>query len=126
MLWVLTPSHRHETIYIVLCYRVVIPLCGGNIDSSVLARVIDRGLAIDRRLCSFEVVVSDRPGGISELTEIISQNGARYSINYFQHTDIIEEMYFGKTGALYRIFERGSALRKSSLFEKGMVSPPEG
>ena len=76
----------------------MIPLCGGNIDSSVLARVIDRGLAIDRRLCSFEVVVSDRPGGISELTEIISQNGARYSINYFQHTDIMKKCILAKQG----------------------------
>ena len=48
---------------------------------------IDRGLAIDRRLCSFEVVVSDRPGGISELTQIISQQGARYIITFNTDTD---------------------------------------
>ena len=28
---------------------VVIPLCGGNIDTTVLGRVIDRGLAADKR-----------------------------------------------------------------------------
>lgn len=29
--------------------NVVVPLCGGNIDTTVLGRVIDRGLAADGR-----------------------------------------------------------------------------
>ncbi|CAN0577965.1 unnamed protein product, partial [Ectocarpus sp. 12 AP-2014] len=48
--------------------KVVIPLCGGNIDVPVLGRVIDRGLAADMRLVRFVTTVSDRPGGIAELT----------------------------------------------------------
>uniref|UniRef100_A0AC34FP70 Tryptophan synthase beta chain-like PALP domain-containing protein n=1 Tax=Panagrolaimus sp. ES5 TaxID=591445 RepID=A0AC34FP70_9BILA len=56
--------------------RVVIILTGGNIDSTVLGRTIDRGLAVDGRLIKFDVVVSDRPGGISELTSVIAKNGA--------------------------------------------------
>lgn len=47
--------------------KVVIPLCGGNIDVPVLGRVIDRGLAADMRLVRFVTTVSDRPGGIAEL-----------------------------------------------------------
>ena len=57
--------------------RVVIPLCGGNIDSTVLGRCIDRGLAADGRLCRFIVTVSDRPGGIAELTRLLASMGAR-------------------------------------------------
>lgn len=57
--------------------RVVIPLCGGNIDSTVLGRCIDRGLAADGRLCRFIVTVSDRPGGIAELTRLLASLGAR-------------------------------------------------
>ena len=30
--------------------RVVIPLCGGNIDTTVLGRVLERGLVADKRL----------------------------------------------------------------------------
>ncbi|CAM9370819.1 unnamed protein product [Ectocarpus sp. 12 AP-2014] len=55
--------------------KVVIPLCGGNIDVPVLGRVIDRGLAADMRLVRFVTTVSDRPGGIAELTASISQAG---------------------------------------------------
>jgi hypothetical protein len=40
---------------------VCTPLCGGNIDTSVLGRVLERGLAADRRLVRFIVTVSDRP-----------------------------------------------------------------
>ena len=57
--------------------RVVIPLCGGNIDSTVLGRYIDRGLAADGRLCRFIVTVSDKPGGIAELTRLLASMGAR-------------------------------------------------
>ncbi|CBN79579.1 conserved unknown protein [Ectocarpus siliculosus] len=55
--------------------KVVIPLCGGNIDVPVLGRVIDRGLAADMRLVRFVTTVSDRPGGIAELAASISQAG---------------------------------------------------
>lgn len=57
----------------------MIPLCGGNIDSTVLGRCIDRGLAADGRLCRFVVTVSDRPGGIAELTRLLASLGARYA-----------------------------------------------
>jgi len=56
--------------------RVVFPLCGGNIDSTVLGRVMDRGLAADGRLVKFTVVVSDRPGGLSDLIKYVSDMGA--------------------------------------------------
>lgn len=56
--------------------RVVCILTGGNIDTTVLGRVIERGLAADSRLVHFDVVVSDRPGGIAELATLLSQQGA--------------------------------------------------
>jgi len=56
--------------------NIVVPLCGGNIDTTVLGRVIERGLAADDRLCNFTATVSDRPGGISKLTELLCDLGA--------------------------------------------------
>ena len=41
----------------------MLPLCGGNIDTTVLGRCLERGLAADGRLVKFTVTVSDRPGG---------------------------------------------------------------
>jgi threonine dehydratase len=55
--------------------KVVILLCGGNIDTTVLGRCLERGLAADGRLCRFVVTVSDRPGGIAELTKRIASIG---------------------------------------------------
>ncbi|CAI2340924.1 unnamed protein product [Caenorhabditis sp. 36 PRJEB53466] len=56
--------------------KVVSILSGGNIDTTVLGRSIERGLAVDGRLVRLEVVVSDRPGGIAELTTTIAHLGA--------------------------------------------------
>ncbi|XP_052776743.1 L-threonine ammonia-lyase-like [Mya arenaria] len=55
--------------------KVVVALCGGNIDTTALGRVIERGLAADGRLQRFVVTVSDRPGSIAELTKLIANLG---------------------------------------------------
>jgi len=72
--------------------NIVVPLCGGNIDTTVLGRVIDRGLAADNRLCNFYATVSDRPGGISRLTDLLSKNGASIKDIYHErawlHTSV--------------------------------------
>jgi threonine dehydratase len=56
--------------------RVVLLLCGGNIDPNVLSRVIERGLVADGRLSRFTAVISDRPGGLADLTAQIAASGA--------------------------------------------------
>jgi threonine dehydratase len=56
--------------------KVVLLLCGGNIDPNVLSRVIERGLVADGRLCRFTAVISDRPGGLADLTSQIAAAGA--------------------------------------------------
>ncbi len=55
---------------------VAIPLCGGNIDPAMIGRVIERGLAADGRLTRFETTISDRPGGLAALAQVISDSGA--------------------------------------------------
>jgi threonine dehydratase, medium form len=56
--------------------RVVLLLCGGNIDPNVLSRVIERGLVADGRLGRFTAVISDRPGGLADLAAQIASAGA--------------------------------------------------
>ncbi|HEY3661992.1 MAG TPA: threonine ammonia-lyase [Chthoniobacterales bacterium] len=56
--------------------RVVLLLCGGNIDPNVLSRVIERGLVADGRLSRFKAIISDRPGGLADLTAQIAAVGA--------------------------------------------------
>lgn len=55
---------------------VVLVLCGGNIDPAVLGRVIDYGLVVDGRLTQFVLEISDRPGGLNELTSVLASAGA--------------------------------------------------
>src|SRR5437588_6601940 len=52
--------------------RVVLLLCGGNIDPNVLSRVVERGLVADGRLSRFTAIISDRPGGLADLTAQIA------------------------------------------------------
>ena len=56
--------------------KVVLPLCGGNIDLTTLGRVIERGLASDGRLCRFTATISDRPGGLARFAGLIADEGA--------------------------------------------------
>lgn len=63
--------------------RVVLVLCGGNIDPAVLCRVIEFGLVADSRLVQFVAVISDRPGGMAEFATVVASVGA--SIKQVEH-----------------------------------------
>lgn len=56
--------------------NVVLPLTGGNIDTPILGRVLERGLASDGRLYRFTATISDRPGGLAALARLIAEIGA--------------------------------------------------
>ena len=56
--------------------KVVLVACGGNIDPSVLSRVIDKGLVHDGRQTRFTATISDRPGGLARLARVIAESGA--------------------------------------------------
>lgn len=56
--------------------RVVLVACGGNIDPSVLSRVIEKGLVADGRETRFTATISDRPGGLAQLARTIAASGA--------------------------------------------------
>eukprot|EP00128_Syssomonas_multiformis_P008837 Colp12_sorted_trinity150504_noHs@25985 len=55
--------------------KVVVPLCGANIDTTVLGRCLERGLAADGRLCRFACTVPDRPGGVATLCKLMAECG---------------------------------------------------
>jgi threonine dehydratase len=56
--------------------NVVLPLCGGNIDTPILGRVLERGLASDGRLYRFTATISDRPGGLARFAGLLAEAGA--------------------------------------------------
>ncbi|XP_067935618.1 L-threonine ammonia-lyase-like isoform X2 [Watersipora subatra] len=55
--------------------RVVVILCGGNIDTSILGRCLERGLAADGRLVAFKVLVPDSCSAIAQLSKLIGDMG---------------------------------------------------
>lgn len=56
--------------------KVVLVLCGGNVDLTVLHRLIEIGMVADGRLARFKARISDRPGGLARLTRLISEQDA--------------------------------------------------
>ena len=56
--------------------RIALILSGGNIDPTVLSRVIENGLVADGRLCRFTATISDRPGGLARFASIVAKAGA--------------------------------------------------
>jgi threonine dehydratase len=56
--------------------KVVAIISGGNIDVNVLARVIDRGLTRAGRRLRINALISDRPGSLNKLTDVIAKQGA--------------------------------------------------
>lgn len=56
--------------------RTVVLVCGGNIDVTLLAKIIERGLVKDGRLLRIRVYLQDRPGALLHLTEILARERA--------------------------------------------------
>ncbi len=56
--------------------NVVVVLSGGNIDVSLMSRIIERGLVQDGRLAHLVVRVRDRPGALAVLTGALAEAGA--------------------------------------------------
>lgn len=56
---------------------------GGNIDVTILSRVIDRGLLKSGRLCKLAIELTDKPGQLRDISAIIASYGANVvSVNY--------------------------------------------
>ena len=62
--------------------RVAVLVCGGNIDVTLLSRIIERGLVKDGRLVRLRVHLPDYPGALHRLTGIMAD-----------HANIVETAY---------------------------------
>ena len=56
--------------------RVAVLVCGGNIDVTLLSRIIERGLVKDGRLVRLRVHLPDYPGALHRLTGILAEHRA--------------------------------------------------
>lgn len=56
--------------------KTAVLVCGGNIDVSLLAKIIERGLVKDGRRVRIRVRLTDRPGSLHQLTKILQEQQA--------------------------------------------------
>lgn len=56
--------------------RVAVLVCGGNIDVTLLSRIIERGLVKDGRLVRLRVHLPDYPGALYRLTGLLAEHRA--------------------------------------------------
>ncbi len=85
--------------------RVVLVISGGNIDFTLIDRIIHRGLVLSGRIGVFEVAVDDVPGRLHFLTGIIA--GRRGNIVNVVHDRVAPDLPVGKTRLYFTIEIRG-------------------
>jgi threonine dehydratase len=71
--------------------HTAVMVCGGNIDVTLLSRIIERGLVQDGRLIRLRIHLLDKPGALADLTRLIANyranivdtlhNRAYYGVN---------------------------------------------
>ncbi|MCD7723803.1 MAG: threonine ammonia-lyase [Clostridiales bacterium] len=61
---------------------------GGNIDVTILSRVIARGLKMGGRTANITIALSDKPGQLSDVSGIIAKTGANVTSVSYDSTDL--------------------------------------
>jgi len=102
--------------------RVVCILSGGNIDVTMLDKIISKGLVYENRFISIECDVLDRPGSLVKLLKIIAElNGNVIDIRHHRRSQSIKIGHSHVAVDLeIRDAEHGSQIR-NGLREKGYL-----
>ncbi len=67
--------------------NVVCVLSGGNIDVSLIHKIIERGLISRGRQIRLSVVLADKPGSLENVSRILAQNGANVIAIQYDRVD---------------------------------------
>jgi threonine dehydratase len=84
--------------------RIVLVVSGGNVDFSIIDRIIQKGLVTSGRVGVFEVTVDDVPGSLHSLTGIISSH--RGNILDVVHDRFAGNLMIGKTRVVFIVETR--------------------
>ena len=86
--------------------KVAVLVGGGNIDVTLLSRIIERGLVKDGRLVRLRVRITDNPGALHRLTGHIA--GARANILEVFHNRAFSRVDLGETAVDLTLETRGT------------------
>jgi threonine dehydratase len=75
--------------------NVVLVLSGGNIDVTMISRIIEHGLVKDGRLVRLGVILRDQPGALARLTALIGE--ARANILHIEHDRAFSHAAIGES-----------------------------
>jgi threonine dehydratase len=75
--------------------NVVLVLSGGNIDVTMISRIIERGLVKDARLVKLSVILRDQPGALARLAALIGE--ARANILHIEHERAFSRAAIGES-----------------------------
>jgi threonine dehydratase len=75
--------------------NVVLVLSGGNIDVTMISRIIERGLVKDGRLVRLGVILRDQPGALARLTALIAE--CRANILNIEHDRAFSRAAIGES-----------------------------
>ena len=67
--------------------KTVCLLSGGNIDVTILSRVIRRGLLMSGRTCQFMIELMDKPGQLKDVSRIIADLGGNVTSVYHERAN---------------------------------------
>jgi len=84
--------------------NVVLVVSGGNIDFTLIDRIIHKGLLTSGRIGVFEVTVDDLPGMLHILTGVIADH--RGNILNVVHDRLAENLSIGKTRVVFTVETR--------------------
>jgi threonine dehydratase len=85
--------------------RVVLVVSGGNIDFTLVDKIIHKGLASSGRVGVLDVIVDDIPGSLHSLTGVIAS--VRGNILNVAHDRLAGDLPVGKTKVIFTIETRG-------------------
>ncbi len=85
--------------------RVVLCVCGGNIDINLLDRIIRHGLVKAGRMFRFSVSMRDRPGELVRLLALISETGA--NLHAIDHNRNRRDLAIGSAQVILELETRG-------------------
>lgn len=63
-------------------------LSGGNIDVTILSRVIKRGLMMSGRSTAIRIALSDKPGQLAGVSNVIAEKGGNVVSVEYNHSDL--------------------------------------
>ncbi|MDP3260481.1 MAG: threonine ammonia-lyase [Thermodesulfovibrionales bacterium] len=85
--------------------KIVLVVSGGNIDFTLIDRIIHKGLVTSGRIGVFEVVVDDIPGSLHFITGIISSH--KGNILNVVHDRLAGDLPVGKTKVVFTVEVKG-------------------